>query len=232
MNYVAYCRVSTARQGASGLGLDAQAAAIDAYTRQTGGTILARYVEVESGRKCDRPQLAQALALARTRGATLVVAKLDRLARNVAFTAALLESGVEFMACDFPHANRLMLHILAAVAEYEAGMISLRVKAALAEAKKRGRLLGAADPRCRGKLTRQQLLERSQRAKVARHRKAAAFRAAVRPIAQALRTDGQTLAATAAALNAQGWRTAKGQPWTYATVDLLLRVAPWESSQS
>lgn len=144
---VAYLRVSTARQGASGLGLEAQRAAVAGYAASVGASIAAEYVEVESGRKADRPQLAAALAACQLRRATLVIAKLDRLARNVAFISALMESGgarggLDFVACDMPHANRLTLHIMSAMAEHEAQMISQRTKAALAAAKARGVRLG------------------------------------------------------------------------------------------
>src|SRR5476649_1490605 len=105
--YVAYYRVSTARQGESGLGLDGQRAAVEAFVRQHGGEIVGQHVEVESGRKSDRPELAKALAAARKGRATLLVAKLDRLARNVSFIAALMDSGCDFVACDQPFASRL-----------------------------------------------------------------------------------------------------------------------------
>lgn len=148
-NVIAYYRVSTRRQGKSGLGLDGQRAAVVEHARQHTTKVLAEYTEVESGRRNDRPELAKALAHAKRCRATLVVAKLDRLARNVAFTSALLESGVDFVCCDNPHANRLTIHILAAVAEDEARRISERTCAALAAAKCRGRQLGAANPNCR-----------------------------------------------------------------------------------
>ncbi|WP_081974453.1 recombinase family protein [Sphingomonas taxi] len=142
MQIVAYLRVSTARQGASGLGLEAQRAAVQGFAAAGGHTIVAELVEVESGSKADRPQLAAALAMCRLHRATLVIAKLDRLARNVAFIANLMDGGVEFVACDMPHANRLTLHLLAAIAEHEREMISQRTKAALAAAKARGVKLG------------------------------------------------------------------------------------------
>src|SRR5262249_48527688 len=143
---IAYFRVSTKRQGASGLGLEGQQAALEAYARQTGGRIVAEYVEVESGKIADRPELARAIAHARRNKAVLVVAKLDRLARNVAFTSSLMRAGVDFICCDNPNANKLTIHILAAVAEDEAERISARTKAALAAAKKRGIKLGSARP--------------------------------------------------------------------------------------
>src|SRR3972149_7492216 len=119
-----YLRVSTTRQGISGLGLEAQREAVRRYAEQTGVTILDEYVEIESGKVRDRPQLAAALAAGRKRKATLLIAKLDRLARNVAFVSSLMEAGVDFVAVDAPYANKLMLHILAAFAEHEAEMIS------------------------------------------------------------------------------------------------------------
>lgn len=139
--FVAYYRVSTRRQGASGLGLDAQKAAVKGYLN--GGDLVDELVEIESGKRDDnRPKLTEALALCRSRGARLIIAKLDRLARNVAFISNLMNSGVEFVAVDMPHASRLNIHILAAVAEHEREMISQRTKAALAQAKSRGTKLG------------------------------------------------------------------------------------------
>src|SRR5829696_7670224 len=139
--FTAYLRVSTARQGQSGLGLEAQRHSVAEHVNGHG-VLLAEYVEIESGRRSDRPQLAAALAHAKATGATLIVAKLDRLARNVAFISALMESGVDFVAADMPMANRLTVHVLAAVAEHEAAMISARTKAALQAAKARGQKLG------------------------------------------------------------------------------------------
>lgn len=139
--FIAYYRVSTDRQGASGLGLDAQRQAVSHHVGS--GQLVAEFTEIESGRRhTNRPQLLAALAECRKRRATLLIARLDRLARNVAFIANLMESGADFIACDMPTANRLTIHILAAVAEHEREMISKRTKAALAEAKRRGTKLG------------------------------------------------------------------------------------------
>ena len=133
--FVAYYRVSTAKQGASGLGLEAQQESVRSYLNGGRWTMVDEVTEVESGKRNDRPALAQALSLCRLHGATLIIAKLDRLARNVNFISNLMESKVEFTAVDFPQANRLTIHILAAVAEHEALMISQRTRAALKKLK-------------------------------------------------------------------------------------------------
>src|SRR5271167_1299606 len=140
--FVAYYRVSTDRQGRSGLGLDAQREAVACYVGSVTGTVLEEFTEVETGKRNDRAELQKALGACRRQKARLVIAKLDRLSRNVAFIAAMMDSGVEFVACDNPHATRLTLHILAAVAEHEREMIAARTKAALQAAKARGVRLG------------------------------------------------------------------------------------------
>lgn len=139
---VTYLRVSSSRQGASGRGLEAQRDAVAAFAKSRSIGLVAEYVEVESGKKDDRPQLAAALAHARRVGAVLLIAKLDRLARRVSFLSTLMESGTDFIAVDMPDANRFVLHIMAAVAEFERDQISARTKAALAIAKARGTRLG------------------------------------------------------------------------------------------
>src|SRR5713226_5817525 len=143
---IGYLRVSTKGQGESGLGIEAQKAAVETYAKQNGATLIVCYLEVESGKLADRPELAKALSHAKRSKATLVVAKMDRLARNVAFLSALMEAKVDFIAVDNPAANKLTLHILAAVAEAEAEAISTRTKAALAAYKARGGKLGSARP--------------------------------------------------------------------------------------
>ncbi len=137
--YVAYLRVSTAKQGIDGLGMAAQEAAIMAYA---GNVMPPKYIEMESGKRKNRPELVKALSHCKLTNSTLIVAKLDRLARNVSFISSLMESKVDFVACDFPDASPLTLHIMAAVAEHEAKTISTRTKAALAAAKARGVKLG------------------------------------------------------------------------------------------
>ncbi|MBK3776254.1 resolvase [Azospirillum brasilense] len=140
--FVSYLRVSTQKQGQSGLGLDAQRSAVTNYLNGGASELVEEFLEVESGKRADRPVLARALTACRRHRAVLIVAKMDRLARNVAFVSNLLESGVEFVACDLPTANRLTIHILAAVAEAEAAAISQRTRVALAAAKERGVALG------------------------------------------------------------------------------------------
>jgi DNA invertase Pin-like site-specific DNA recombinase len=145
--HIAYYRVSTDRQGRSGLGLDAQRSAVASYIDGVPeAQLLAEFTEIESGKKSDRPELAAALALCKKHKAKLVIAKLDRLARNVYFVAGLMESGVDFVACDMPYANRFTVHIMAAVAEHEREMIAKRTKDALAEKKKQGIRLGNPRP--------------------------------------------------------------------------------------
>ena len=140
--FVSYLRVSTNRQGQSGLGLDAQREAVSGYLSHRDHEHIGEMVEVESGSKSSRPVLSEALATCKREKAILVIAKLDRLARNVAFISSLMETGVDFVAVDAPYANKLMLHILSAFAEHEREQISIRTKAALAAAKARGVELG------------------------------------------------------------------------------------------
>jgi DNA invertase Pin-like site-specific DNA recombinase len=215
--FVSYLRVSTERQGRSGLGLEAQRAAVDQYLNGGRWQLVAEYVEIETGRRNDRPELAKALAHCRRAGATLVIAKLDRLARNVAFVANLMESGADFVACDFPQANRLTIHILAAVAEHEAKMISERTKAALAAAKTRGVKLG--NPNGAAALL----------AHVSQHGNGAAVEA-VKARAQKRAADyrdvieemvGYSLQAAARELNVRGILAPRGGTWTATAVRRL-----------
>lgn len=222
---VGYVRVSTAGQGASGLGLEAQQAAIDAYAKAHGATVVRVYTEVESGRKSDRPELAKALAHAKRSRATLVVAKLDRLARNVAFLSRLMEAKADFVACDNPAANKLTLHILAAVAEAEAEASSSRTKAALAAYKARGGKLGGALKQCRN-LTQAARERGAQAAAVAIRAKADEAYSDLAPIVGELRSKGLTLAGIAEELNRQGHTTRKGKPWNHVQIRRVLqRVA-------
>ena len=142
-NYIAYLRQSTTKQEKSGLGIEAQRSIIHSFVKE--GLIIAEFVETESGKKSDRPKLQEALALCRKTNSILIVAKLDRLSRNVAFTSKLLESDVEIIFCDFPQANRLILHIISSIAEYEANLISQRTRQSLKAKKERGVKLGKSE---------------------------------------------------------------------------------------
>jgi DNA invertase Pin-like site-specific DNA recombinase len=207
--YVAYYRVSTQKQGESGLGLEAQQAAVKAFA----GEPIESYTEVESGKRSDRPQLALAIAACKRLGATLVIAKLVRLARNVHFVSGLMESGIEFVACDNPNANRLTVHILAAVAEDEARRISERTKAALAAYKARGGRLG--NPR--------NLTTVAARKGTAANAKAAkSHREAAKKAAIGLRAKGYSLAAIAETLTGRGLLTRRGKAWSPTAVMRLL----------
>jgi DNA invertase Pin-like site-specific DNA recombinase len=221
---VGYMRVSTKGQGESGLGLEAQRAALEAYAKQTGGMLATVYTEVESGKRADRPELAKALAHAKRSKATLVVAKLDRLSRNVAFLSALLESKVPFVACDNPHANKLTIHLLAAVAEHEAEMISQRTKAALAAYKARGGKLGAELRQCRN-LTAEARRRGAERAAAVRSRNAVESYADLAPTMKELRADGATLQGIAKKLNKEGHTTRRGRPWNPVQVARVLERA-------
>lgn len=214
---IAYYRVSTARQGLSGLGLEGQEAAVAEYLRRSAGTLLRAYTEVESGKRADRPELARALADCKRSKAVLVIAKLDRLARNVHFLSGLMEAGVEFVCCDMPSANRLTLHILAAVAEDEARRISERTKAALAAYKVRGGVLGAARPGAH-RLTGGANAYAAQRAgEVSKQRAMDAYADLAPKLAQ-LRSDGLSLRAIAHQLNAEGHTTRQGRMWNQVQV--------------
>jgi DNA invertase Pin-like site-specific DNA recombinase len=216
--FVAYYRVSTEKQGRSGLGLEAQQEAVRSYLNGGSWKLMAEVVEVESGKRNDRPKLAEALRLCRLQGAILIIAKLDRLARNVAFISNLMESGVEFTAVDFPQANRLTVHILAAVAEHEREMISKRTKDALAAAKARGTKLGGN----RGKV--HLIAKKGAMASVAvRAAKAKARAADIGPIVDDIRAGGSvTLRQIAVALNERNIRTARGGEWTATQVMRVL----------
>ncbi len=208
-----------------GLGLDAQRSAVANYLDGGNWTLVDTFTEVESGRRNDRPELANALDLCRRRKATLVIAKLDRLARNVAFIANLMDAEVDVVAVDMPFANRFTLHIMAAVAENEAAQVSQRTKAALAAAKARGRALGWSIPSRRAEPAHASLKGAlGNRAKADQH--AANILPVIRDIERAGVT---TLQGIADALNARGIRTARGRRWYASTVrNLLVRAGQVE----
>lgn len=206
--FVAYYRVSTERQGESGLGLEAQREAVSRFLGAGRGStfLLAEFTEVESGKRhTNRPELLRAIELSRRQKATLVIAKLDRLARNVHFISGLMETGVEFVAADMPQANRLTIHILAAFAEHEREAISQRTKGALQAARKRGTRLG--NPRWSESIAQ-----------------ARQIKDPIPPAPQLVemmrrhRAEGMTLRAIAAQLNGLGLRTPKGSQWYAGTV--------------
>jgi DNA invertase Pin-like site-specific DNA recombinase len=212
VKFVTYLRVSTERQGQSGLGLEAQRSAVAAHVLGRG-EVVTEFVEVESGKRADRPQLALALAETKRAGAVLLIAKLDRLARNVAFIANLLESGVEVTAADMPEANRFVLHIMAAVAEQEGRAISERTKAALAAAKARGVKLGWSSS--------ERASEQRQAAKKGasvNKARAATYASNVLPVIKQIRARGASLRQTAVELNVRGIKTARGGKWHATTV--------------
>lgn len=215
--FIAYYRVSTARQGRSGLGLEAQRAAVLGYLNGGSWTLVEEFTEVESGRRSDRPQLAAALAACRLHKATLIIAKLDRLARNVAFVSALMEAGVEFVAVDFPSANRLTIHVMAAVAEHEATAISTRTKAALAAAKARGVALGGF----RGRVGTSADLERARAVRTAVATQRANDLAGTFAILQAGGTT--SLSGIARELTTRGITAPRGGAWSAVQVRRVLQ---------
>ncbi|MCB6177621.1 recombinase family protein [Rhodobacter sp. Har01] len=222
---VAYERVSTARQGQSGLGLEAQRKVIEDFAASRGAEVLARFTEVESGRKADRPELAKALHLAKVTGSTLVIAKLDRLSRNAAFLLALRDSGVRFIAVDMPEANDLTVGIMALVAQAEREAISRRTKEALAVAKARGVKLG--NPNGAAALKRAGKGGMALRAAVSAN--AAAFAEDLAPVLADIQAAGHTsLRAIAAELTARGIRTRRGGTWGVGNVrGLVGRNSTW-----
>jgi DNA invertase Pin-like site-specific DNA recombinase len=213
--FVAYFRVSTDKQGKSGLGLEAQREAVFAYLNGASWSLVQEFVEVESGKHSDRPQLTAALAACKKHRAKLVIAKLDRLSRNLAFIATLMDSGVEFVAVDNPHANKLTVHILAAVAQHEREMIAQRTREALQAAKARGKRLG--NPK---------LGKARQRALKANREAAQRFAANVLPLIQQIQASGvRSLRGVARALIARGIKTARGGEWSAVQVADILRRA-------
>lgn len=210
---ISYIRVSTQKQGASGLGLEAQQKAVQDFISSTGNELVAEFVEVESGKKTDqnRPQLAAALEACKKYKAVLVVAKLDRLARNVHFISGLMESKVQFIALDLPEANQLTLHVMAAFAEHEAKRISERTKAALAVAKARGVELGKA-----GYANLKPNLEK-------RKADADAFTQSLFGLFEGFKLRGLTQRQMAEELNNLGIKTARGKEWNLIQVQRQLK---------
>ena len=216
-NYVSYLRQSTKKQSLSNLGIEAQREIIQKYLGQIKP--IAEFVETESGKKTDRPKLAEALELCRKTKSTLIVAKLDRLSRNVAFTSKLLESDVEIKFCDFPEANRLVLHIIASIAEYEAGLISTRTKQALKAKKARGVSLGKPENLVNnlGKaITKSNLTNRQKALDNDNNRRAIAM-------LKVMATQDLSLSEMARRLNEEGFVTSRGKKFSAWQVSVLLK---------
>lgn len=215
--YVSYLRVSTQRQGQSGLGLEAQRAII---AQSVGNdNIRLEFIEIESGRKSNREQLRCALAACKELGATLVVAKLDRLARNIAFLAAIMESETDIYFCDFPRANKMVLHIIGAISQYEAELISARTKAALKAKKERGAQLGKAENLMsvhQEAIRKSVETKRKQQQENINNRRARAFLANIW-------TKDKTLRELARILNENGFLTSQGKTFSAVQVMRLLK---------
>ena len=211
--FVTYFRVSTQKQGASGLGLDAQRLTVALYLAGSPRTVLAEFVEIETGKGSNalerRPELRAALELCKKSGATLLIAKLDRLARNVHFVSGLMESKVKFVACDLPEANQLTIHIMAAFAEHEARRISERTRDALAAAKARGVVLGATGPTN----LKQHTLERQTAA--------SAFKARLMPLLTGSVAQGLSRRAIVVQLNDLGVKAPRGGAWSLGQVQRI-----------
>lgn len=211
--FVAYYRVSTQKQGAHGLGMDAQRETVRQFLSNSG-ELVGEFVEVETGKGANalakRPQLAAALALCKKIGAKLLIAKLDRLARNVHFVSGLMESKVKFVACDMPEANDLTIHVMAAFAEHEAKRISQRTKEGLAAAKARGVVLGGVG----AENLRRNVLERKAAA--------LAYAEKLKPVLMGLKAQGLTQRKMVEALNKASIRTARGGAWSLIQVQRTL----------
>jgi DNA invertase Pin-like site-specific DNA recombinase len=222
--FVAYYRVSTQRQGASGLGLQAQQTAVADYLARVSGHQLAAFEEIESGKGADaldrRPQLRAALDMCRRSGACLLIAKLDRLARNVYFVSGLLETGVDFVAADMPEANKVMIQIYSVMAEFERDQISARTKAALAAAKARGVVLGAAGAR--------NLRPNTE----ARREAGNALAARLRGQIEGFRMRGLSQRAMVVELNSLGVKAPRGGEWSLSQFQRLLKRADGERTRS
>jgi DNA invertase Pin-like site-specific DNA recombinase len=218
--FVAYYRVSTQKQGQSGLGLEAQKASVASYLNGGQWELIGEFVEVETGKGANaldkRPKLRAALEVCRKQGATLIIAKLDRLARNVHFVTGLLETACDFVAADMPQANKVMIQMHAVMSEWERDQISMRTKAALAAAKTRGVKLGVA-----GSSNLERNIEE-------RKNVAEAFAAKLAGVIQGFKANGLSQRAMVAELNQLGIRTAKGGEWSLIQLQRVMKINPNE----
>lgn len=214
--FVTYYRVSTQRQGASGLGLEAQRQTVEQYLTRSSGAALASFTEVETGKGSNalekRPQLRLALETCKKTGATLLIAKLDRLARNVHFVSGLLETTVDFVAADMPNANKVMIQMYAVMSEWERDQISERTKAALAAAKARGVILGATGPTNLKNCNDQ------------RQQKAREFRERLYPVLDGMATQGLSRRCMVERLNELGIKAPMGGAWSSGQVQRILSI--------
>ena len=220
---VCYLRVSTARQGSSGLGLDAQLQAVKQYASSMSASITATFTEVETGKLNARPELAKALHLAKVTGATLVITKLDRLSRNAAFLITLQDAGVKFVAADLPQANNLTIGIMSLVAQQEAEAISKRTKEALQAAKRRGKVLGNPN----GAAALLKAAKGNTAALSVIKTKADLHAANLQPVIDSLKSEGIiSLGGIAKAFNERGMLTPRGGIWHKTSVsNLLARIS-------
>ena len=220
--FVSYLRVSTARQGQSGLGLEAQRASVEDFLNGGQWKVIKEFVEIESGSHNDRPELAKAMALCRLRGATLVIAKIDRLSRDAHFLLGLQKAGVKFVAADMPEANEMVVGIMAVVAQAERKMISVRTKSALAAAKARGVKLGGVRHKSDGSVVTVSA-EASAAGRATKTAQAIARAADVRPIIADIQAGGaKSLREISDALNGRGIPTARGGEWSATQVQRVM----------
>ncbi len=217
--YVAYFRVSTQKQGTSGLGLDAQRRAVCEFLQQFGGELVADFTEIESGKRTDRPEFTKAADYAELSNSILLVAKLDRLSRDLHFVTSLQKRGIRFKLCDLPEVDSLTVHILAAMAQHEASMISVRTKVAMQEAKKRGVVLG--NP--------QLAVQRNRDVSAANQSRVSAqkeWQGKILKVIEHLEAEGHdTCQALADTLNHRGLRTQRGSKFSVPIISRLRRVS-------
>lgn len=221
---IPYYRVSTKKQGKSGLGLAAQKKTAAEYAAANSGKIIAEFREVEAGPKCERPKLAEAIEQARLSKAILVIAKLEGLTRNIPFMSALKNSGVEFAACDNPHANRSSIEVLASMADWESMTTSRRSKDALAAAKARGTKLGSARPgHWKGREHLRGFKKGSEKSAKVRSQRAAAAYSFLVPRIKQMHGEGKSLSEIADALNNDGHQTTAAKPFTAVAVWRIIK---------